>query len=113
MKVLENSIRTECHHAKVLSKRVDKTEPLLDRLQQPDDPHAVCDTLKICFGTPKIMYTLRTVKPSPSITKVLLHSDNAQRDRLETLIKGNAKCSNWKQANLPINLGGLSSEMLK
>ena len=54
-----------------------------------------------------MLYSLRTVKPKPSITKVLLHFDNAQRDCLETFIKGNVPCSNWTQANLPINLGGL------
>ena len=86
---------------------MEKIEPLLDRLQQLDDPHAAYGILKICFGTPKMLYSLRTVKPSPSATKVLLHFDNAQRDCLETLIKGNVTCSNWKQANLPIKLGGL------
>ena len=86
---------------------MEKTKPLLDRLQQLDNPHAAYGILKICIGTPKMLYSLRMVKPSPSVTKVLLHFDNAQRDCLETLITGNLTCSNWKQANLPIKLGGL------
>ena len=86
---------------------MEKTEPLLDRLQQLDDPHAAYGKLKICIGTPEMLYSLRTVIPSPSVTKVLLYFDNAQRDCLETLIKGNLTRSNWKQANLPIKLGGL------
>ena len=36
-----------------------------------------------------------------------LHFDNAERDCVETLSKGNVACCNWKQANLHINLGGL------
>ena len=103
--VLGAPIGTETHHAKFLSKRVEKTEPLLDRLLQLDDPHAAHGILKICIGTPKILYSLRTVKQR--VTKVILHFDNAQRDCLETIIKGNLTCSTWKQTNLPINLGGL------
>ena len=86
---------------------MEKTEPLLDGLQQLDDPHAVYGILKICIGTPKMLYSLRTVKPSPSVTKVLLRFDNAQRECLETLITGIVRCSNWKPANLPIKLDGL------
>ena len=37
--VLGAPIGTETHHAENLSKRVEKTEPLLDRVQQLDDPH--------------------------------------------------------------------------
>ena len=54
-----------------------------------------------------MLYSLRTVKPNPSFTKFLLYFDSAQSDCLETLIKGNLTCSNWKQTNLPIKLGGL------
>ena len=95
-------IETETHFVKVITKRMEKTEPLLDRLQQLDDPHAAYGILKNCTGTPEMLYSLWTVKPNPSVTKVLLHFDNAQRDYLETWIKGNLKCSSWKQANFPI-----------
>ena len=98
---------TETHHAKVLSKRVEKTAPLLDHLQQLADPHAAYGIIKICIGTPKMLYTQRTVKSSPSVTEVLLHFDNAQNDCFETIIKGNVTCSNWTPANLPIKFGGL------
>ena len=104
--VLRAPIGTEAHHAKVLSKRDEKTEPLLDRYDQLDDPHAAYGILKICIGTPKKLYSPRTFKPSPSVTKVLLDYEKAQRDCLETLTKGNVTCSIWKQANLPIKLGG-------
>ena len=104
--VLRAPIGREAHHSKGLSKRYEKTEPLLDRYHQLDDSHAAYGILKICIGTPKMLYSLRTFKPSPSITKVLLHYDKAQRDCLETLTKGNVTCSIWKQANLPIKLGG-------
>ena len=105
--VLGAPFGTETHAAKVLSKRVEKTEPLLDRLQKLDHAHAAYDILKIFIGTLKMLCSLRTVKPSPSVIKLLLHFDNAQRDCLETLIKGKLTCSNWKQANLPIKLVGL------
>ena len=83
--VLGAPIGTETYHAKVLSKKVEKTEPLLDRLQQLDDPHAAYGKLKICIGTREMLYSLSTVVPSPSVTKILLPFDNAQRDCLETL----------------------------
>ena len=66
-------IGTETHHAKILSKRLKRTEPLLYRLLQIDDPHAAFGILKICIGTPKMLYSLRTVKQIPSVTKVTLH----------------------------------------
>ena len=56
--VLGAPVGTETHHAKVLFKRVEKTEPLLDRLHQLDDPHAAYGILKICIGTPKMLYSL-------------------------------------------------------
>ena len=86
---------------------MEKNEPLLDRLQQLDGPHAIYCILKICIVTPKMLYSLRRVKPSPSVSKVLPHFDNAQIGCLETLIKGKFACSKWKQANLPIKLGEL------
>ena len=86
---------------------MEKTELLQDHLRQLDDPHAAYGILKICIVTPKMFYSLRTVKPSTSVIKVLIHFDNAQRDCLETLFKGNVTCTNWKQANSPIKLGGL------
>ena len=67
--VLGAPIETETYHAKVLFERVEKTEPLLDRLQQLDDPNAAYGILKICIGTPKLLCSLRTVKPSPSVLK--------------------------------------------
>ena len=79
--VLGAPIGTETHHhAKILAKRVEKTEPIQDHLQKIDDPQAAYGILKICIGTPKIRYSLRTDKPSPSVTEVLLHFENAQRD---------------------------------
>ena len=59
----------ETHHAKFLSKRVEKTGPLQDRLQQLDDPHAAYGILQICIGTPKMLYSLRTIKPSAHLLK--------------------------------------------
>ena len=88
---------------------MEKIEPLLGSLQQLDYPHAAYGILKIYIGTPKMLYSLRTVKKkAPQLLKYFFHFDTAQRDCLETLIKGNFECSNWKQANLPIKLGGLS-----
>ena len=75
--VLWAPLGTENHHSKVLSKRVEKIETLLDCLQQFDDPHAAYGMLKICIGTPKMLYSSRIFKPSLSVTKVLLHFDNA------------------------------------
>ena len=63
--VLGASIRTETHHTIIISKKVETTEPLLDRI------------LKICIGTPKMLFSLRTVKPNPSVTQLFLHFDNA------------------------------------
>ena len=57
--VLGAPIGTETHHAKVLCKRVEKNEPLLDRLQYLDNPHAAYGIL--CIGTLKMLYSLRTV----------------------------------------------------
>ena len=48
--VLGAPIGTETHHAKVLSKSLEKTEPLVDSLQQLDDPHTAYSILKICIG---------------------------------------------------------------
>ena len=68
--VLGAPIGTETHHAKVLPKRLEKTEPLLECLQQLEDPHAAYGILKICIGTPKMLHSVCTIKPSPPDTKV-------------------------------------------
>ena len=98
--VLGALIGTENHHAYVSTKKLKKTQPLLDRLQQFDDPDSAYGILKICIVN-------RYSATKPSVTKDFLLFDNAQSDCLETLIKGNITCSNWRQANLPIKLGGL------
>ena len=52
---LESPIGTKTHHAKVLSKRVEKTESPLGRLEQLDGPHAASGIFKFYIGTPKII----------------------------------------------------------
>ena len=65
--------------------------------------------LKFVLLLPKCC-TLYAVKPSPSVTKVLLHFDNAQRDWLETIIKGNLTCGTCKLVH---QVGWIEFERLK
>ena len=67
--VLGAPIGTETHNAKILSKRVEKIELLSNRLQQFDDPHAAYGILKICIGTPKLLYSLAKLSQAPQLLK--------------------------------------------
>ena len=92
---------------------MEKTEHLLDRLQQLDGPHAAYGIFKICIGTRITFYSLRTVKPSPSVTKVLLHFDNAQRDCLEIFNQWKPYVQQLETSKLDHQVGWVGFKMLK
>ena len=95
----QNIKRLETHHAKVLTERLEKTKPLLDRLQQLD-PHAAKAYLKFFLVLPKCCTLYAQLNQGPQLLKSYFIV-TMQRGCLELLVEGNVTCSNWKQANCP------------
>ena len=62
--------------------------------------------LRNCISMPKMSYSLRTVDPHNH--KHQFHRfDNAVRNSLERIMGGPVTNDQWKQATLPVSLGGL------
>ena len=89
-----------------VGRRVDKVLNCQDHLMDLEDPQVEIHLLRSCLGVCKLNHILRTV-PTYRIDQELVRFDSGVRHSLEVLSHSSISDNAWKQAALPIRLGGL------
>jgi hypothetical protein len=79
---------------------------LVDSLPLVEDPHTEYVLIRSCFALPKIMYTLRTVD-AQGMDEEWAEFDNILRDGLTRILGNPVTDMAWRQAQLPVTMGGL------
>ena len=88
------------------AKRVDKVLSCQDRLSDLEDPQVELHLLRSCLSLCKINHLIRTVPPE-RVTEQLSRFDHGLRRCLEKIFNSSLSDPCWKQATLPVSLGGL------
>ena len=78
---------------------------MIDRLSQID-PHPALYLLRNCFSLPRLLYLLRS-SPSYNLQDQLTVFDNVMKEGSERICNVAFDNTGWKQATLPISLGGI------
>ena len=78
---------------------------MIDRLSQID-PHPALYLLRNCFSLPRLLYLLRS-SPSYNLQDQLTDFDNVMKEGSERICNVVFDNTGWKQATLPISLGGI------
>lgn len=90
-----------------VNQRISKIkETVVERLPSIEDPQVKLCILRSCLSLPKLVYTLRTCKPS-SLKGPYDRFDVMQHLALEEILGCSLTPSAWRQASLPVSLGGL------
>ncbi|XP_062503718.1 uncharacterized protein LOC134180557 [Corticium candelabrum] len=89
-----------------VSQRVDKILDWQDRLTALEDPQVELHLLRSCLSLCKLNHIIRTV-PGFKINDVLMQFDSGLHHSLEALSSSSISDLAWKQATLPVCLGGL------
>jgi hypothetical protein len=71
IKLLGAPVGSQDFMEEVLKDRIIKLEALMDKLHLLEDPNTEYGILRKCFSLPKLSYTMRTVDPRPSLTRLL------------------------------------------
>lgn len=104
---------TDSSIAAILLSKIEQMKILANRLTVLQS-HFALHVLQKCLGAPRLLYTLRCC-PSWNHLTFLKILDNVQRTTLERICNISLSPTAWKQATLPISLGGLgirSTEVL-
>jgi hypothetical protein len=88
----------------VLENKMEHLKRLVERLSVIDS-HDALFLLKHCLALPKLLYTLRTAPCFYS--NILPLYDNILKEGIELITNTSLNNSNWCQAVLPVNFGGL------
>ena len=89
-----------------ISKRVNKILDCQNKLTDLKNPQVELLLLRSCLSLCKINHLIRTV-PCAKIQEQLSEFDHGLRRSLETILLSSISDMAWKQASLPIRLGGL------
>ena len=79
---------------------------IVSNLSVLENPQIQLSLLRSCLSLPKIVYTLRTCKPA-SLDAAYKRFDNIQFSALEDILASSISSFAWRQATLPVSLGGL------
>ncbi|HEX4046123.1 MAG TPA: hypothetical protein VHZ76_10715 [Gammaproteobacteria bacterium] len=88
----------------VLHKKSSEVKRLCSNLELLDS-HSALFLMKSCNGAPKLLYTLRTC-PTFLNPNIFLELDTTIRASFERIKNTCISDTGWKQANLPVRLGG-------
>ena len=90
-----------------VNERISKIqETVIERLPSIEDPQVKLQILRSCLSLPKLVYTLRTCKPS-SLKGPYDRFDEMQHHALEEILGCSLTVTAWRQASLPVSMGGL------
>ncbi|XP_062518293.1 uncharacterized protein LOC134193482 [Corticium candelabrum] len=87
-------------------RKIDKILSCQSRLTDLEDPQVELHLLRSCLSLCKVNHLLRTV-PSEKVKFQLERFDSELRSSLEVISRSSVSDVAWKQATLPIRLGGL------
>ena len=85
---------------------VRKVQLITAQLPCLEDAHLEFALLRSCLSLPKMMYTLRTIDPTPHQT-LWKEVDIITREALNCILGVPLGSTQWEQAQLPVSLGGL------
>ena len=90
----------------VIRSRIEKVRNITEHLPHLKDPHTEFVLLRSCLGLPKVMHLLHSVDPTHH---QLLWSDfdRVTREALTRILGASLTNLQWRQAKLPVTLGGL------
>ena len=89
-----------------VSQRLDKNLDWQDRFTALEDPQVELHLLRSCLSLCKLNHIIRTI-PGFKINDVLMQFDSGLYHSLEALFFSSVSDLAWKQATLPVCLGGL------
>ena len=95
-----NFVRSE------LEAKVEKIQKTIEMLPNIQDPHTQFVLLRSCLALPKLSFILRTTDTSPFLD-VLHQFDSLVREALSIILGAALTDLQWKQASLPVSMGGL------
>jgi hypothetical protein len=105
--LLGSPIGTKDFMLEVVNQRISKIEEtIVAKLSSIADPQVQLCLLRSCLSLPKLMYTLRTCKPS-ILQSAYARFDDIQHSALEDILGASLTPNAWRQASLPVSLGGL------
>ena len=107
IQLLGSPIGSDSFMLEVVNKRISEVEEtLISKLSTISNPQVQLSLLRSCLSLPKLMYTLRTCKPA-TLESAYKRFDDIQRSALEDIIGASLTSLAWRQAALPVSLGGL------
>ena len=90
-----------------VGKRISTIEDtIVSRLPSLEDPQIQLCLLRSCLALPKLIYTLRTCKPN-ALRSAYDRFDAIQHSALEDILGASLTPLAWRQASLPVSLGGI------
>ena len=88
-----------------VNERISKVrDTIIERLPSIEDPQVKLQILRSCLSLPKLVYTLRTCKPS-SLKGPYDRFDELQHLALEEVLGCSLDAPAWHQASLPVSMG--------
>lgn len=91
---------------RVIGERMEKVREISHRLPLIQDPQTEFALLRSCLSLPKLMFTLRTTKPTHHLD-MWQEYDSITRDSLSRILGSSIPNYQWEQATLPVSAGGL------
>ena len=95
------------HQTRVdLTRGAEMVEKLVDRVQKLEEPHQAFFLLKNFISAPRLLYILRS-SPAYTHPDLLLRIDESVRCGVTKITNVSLSDDAWRQATLPVGLGGL------
>ena len=89
-----------------LKSKVEKIRKIVELLPSIQDPHTQFVLLRSCLSLPKLSFILRTTDTSP-FNDILQEFDRLVRGALSNILGAALTDLQWRQASLPVSMGGL------
>ena len=89
-----------------LKSKVEKIRKIVELLPSIQDPHTQFVLLRSCQSLPKLSFILRTTDTSP-FNDILQEFDRLVRGALSSILGAALTDLQWRQASLPVSMGGL------
>ena len=106
IRVLGSPVGSVEYSKEFVESKISDLEELLENLHVLEDPHSEFSVLRNCFSLPKFSYITRTIPPGPHLQSYQ-RFNQAVRHTTEGIIGTSLSDSQWKQASLPVSMGGL------
>ena len=107
IQLLGSPIGSDVFMQEIVSQRISTIEEtVISKLSQINNPQIQLCLLRSCLSLPKISYTQRTCNPS-ALSAIYDRFDDIQFTALEEILSCPLSSLSWRQATLPVSMGGL------